>query len=219
MIIAGLIGEAIAIVVLPSGGFEKTVSVFCTLIIALGVWVEGVGGNESEATEKAEYEIKLAELKVRADDANKAAEDERLARLSLEESLAPRRLSADQKNIISASLSSAVPLPIAVVCRLLDFEGKDFAEDLASALEKLKWPISRYGTWTQSDKGLFIAMVEPTALHLALIATLSSALTAAGIEHKIIPISARNLGTMMPHFEPNVLYLLVGAKPEKLVGN
>src|ERR1035437_3755387 len=38
-------------------------------------------------------------------------------------------------------------------------------------------------------------------------------LKAANIEYKIITIDARDLETMSPHFQPKVLYLLVGAKP------
>jgi hypothetical protein len=45
MIIWGLVAEAIVIVFVPSGSLEKGLSVFCTLIIAGGVWVEHVGAE------------------------------------------------------------------------------------------------------------------------------------------------------------------------------
>jgi hypothetical protein len=48
-IVAGLIAEAVAIVAIPSGSNEKLVSVICTVVIALGVWVEHVGSAALEA--------------------------------------------------------------------------------------------------------------------------------------------------------------------------
>jgi hypothetical protein len=150
---------------------------------------------------------------VRAAALEKQAAELKAANLALEAKVAPRRLSGDQKSKISTALSGAIPLPVAVVSRLLDFEGKDFAEDLASALEKSQWTVTRNGSWTQSEKGVFIALVEPKPEQLALASTLSAALDDANIVHKIIPIKTENLGSISPHFQPNVLYLLIRAKP------
>lgn len=77
MIIAGLIGDAAIIVFVPSGYFEKTLSVISNLIIALGVWVEEVGSEATEAREKADTDLKIAELTTRSSEANaRAAEAE-----------------------------------------------------------------------------------------------------------------------------------------------
>jgi hypothetical protein len=48
MIIVGLAAEAIVIFAIPSGTFEKSASVVCTVVIALGVWVEHVGSHALE---------------------------------------------------------------------------------------------------------------------------------------------------------------------------
>jgi len=153
-----------------------------------------------------------AKANERAATLEKQAAELKAANLALEAKVAPRRLSGDQKSKILSALSGAVPLPIAVVSRLMDAEGRDFAEDLASLFESLHWPVSRDGSWTQSDKGVFIAMVDPNPIQLSLISPLSAALKSASIEHEIIPIQPNNIGRIGEHFQPNVLYLLVGAK-------
>ena len=45
LLIAGLVGEAIVILSIPSGFLEKGLNAFFTLMIAVGVWMEEVGGN------------------------------------------------------------------------------------------------------------------------------------------------------------------------------
>jgi hypothetical protein len=113
---------------------------------------------------------------------------------------------------MSAVLSKAIPAPLAIVSRLMDAEGKDFADDIAAALKASGWESRKYVNWTQFTKGVFIATVEKTPLGPQA-APLFAALKAANIEYKIITIDARDLETMSPHFQPKVLYLLVGAKP------
>lgn len=45
LLIAGLLGEAVVIVLVPSGLGEKLLSAFFTLMIAVGVWFEQVGAD------------------------------------------------------------------------------------------------------------------------------------------------------------------------------
>jgi hypothetical protein len=45
LIILGLVAEAAAIIFVPSGSVEKSLSVTFTLVIALGVWVEHIGAE------------------------------------------------------------------------------------------------------------------------------------------------------------------------------
>lgn len=100
MIIAGLIGDAAIIVFVSSGSFEKTLSVISSLVIAFGVWIEEVGSEAAEAKEKADNDLEIAELNARAAEANRAAEEEKHARLKLEARLQPRSLNQEQWNLI-----------------------------------------------------------------------------------------------------------------------
>jgi hypothetical protein len=45
LLIAGLIGEAVVIISVPSGSWEKGINAFFTLMIAVGVWWEKVGAD------------------------------------------------------------------------------------------------------------------------------------------------------------------------------
>jgi len=171
----------------------------------------GIGGVAAIAVGVSTYAV----VRLQKQEALAAAErieDLRADNLKLEARIAPRRLSGEQVHKMSAILSSAPPLNIAVVSRLLDFEGKDFADDIASVLNNSHWKPVRYENWTQSDKGVFIATAEGTQL-LPEVGALITALDAANIEHKTITISGDDLHRMSPWFEPGVMYLLVGAKP------
>jgi hypothetical protein len=142
------------------------------------------------------------------------AERERTERLKLEAKVAPCRLAGEQKNKIIAVLSATSPAPVAVVSRLLDWEGKDFADDLALAIKESHWQAARYENWTKANKGVFVALAEGTPEPYApQVKALKAALDAANIECKIITIGSGELNTMSPPFEPRVLYLLIGAKP------
>jgi hypothetical protein len=155
----------------------------------------------------------IADANARAAEANRLAESERLARLELEARVAPRRIRGEQRQEMIAVLSAARPSGIAVVSRLLDSEGQDFAEDIAAVFKASKWQEMSFSNWTRSDKGVFIATVEGTAPEPTDLSLVVAALDAAKITHTTIVISGEDINRMSPHFQPLVLYLLIGAKP------
>jgi hypothetical protein len=70
-------------------------------------------------------------------------------------------------------LSKASPVPLAIVSRLLDSEGKDFADDIKLVLTGSHWTqLAQYENWTQSEKGLFMATVEGTEIPANIAGTL-----------------------------------------------
>ncbi|HKU65754.1 MAG TPA: hypothetical protein VJQ06_11915 [Rhizomicrobium sp.] len=167
--------------------------------------------RQASEREVGELRIKTAEANTRAAEATKRAESERIERLKLEARVAPRRLSGEQSSKMTMALSGKAHFPIAVVSRLMDSEGKDLGDDMASILVGAQWNVARVLNWTKPDKGVFVAIVEGTT---AIIPNeLTSALDAAQIEYKTITISQNDLNTASPAFQPNVLYLLVGAHP------
>jgi hypothetical protein len=148
---------------------------------------------------------------VRAAALEKEAQELKAANLALEARIQPRRLTGENSRRLSEVLSSAPPAAVAVVSRLFDPEGVDFSDDLATAIGNGHWQTARYRSWTRSEKGVFIATVEGTPLPLS-VAILRAALDAANVKYSVSTISADD-HTMSPWFQPNVLYLLVGAKP------
>ena len=105
------------------------------------------------------------------------------------------------------------PTAIGIVSRLLDPEGSDFADDIASAFSNAHWSPVRQKDWTMSDKGVAIAILEGSANPEGYKASLLAALASVNISAttKVVALTEQN--TTSAHFQPNVLYLLVGAKP------
>ena len=110
-------------------------------------------------------------------------------------------------------LGGDIRLPIAVVSRMADPDSADFADDFAKVFTQSQWQPVRIHNWTQLDKGVFFATLEGTSLPKPVEAILAAALDAAGIEHKTMAVAANDAARIPPAFQPNVLYLLVGAKP------
>ncbi len=170
-------------------GIFIAVSVVGESIVGFLHWRRGGELAVIQTAEKLELTNSIAAANARASDANKKAETERLERVKLEAKVSPRRLSGEQVRKMSAVLSKAIPAPLAIVSRLMDAEGKDFADDIAAALKASGWESRKYVNWTQFTKGVFIATVEKTPLGPQA-APLFAALKAANIEYKIITIDA-----------------------------
>jgi hypothetical protein len=105
------------------------------------------------------------------------------------------------------------PLPIGIVSRLLDPEGSDFADDISAAFSAARWGAVRQKDWTMSNKGVAIGVFDGTNLPSELSDELMAALSAANIEAKVTTIAKDRQNTTSASFQPNALYLLVGAKP------
>lgn len=140
MIIIGLLGEAVAIIWIPSGPTEKTVSVVCTLGIALGVWLEWVGGDAIEAKEKEESELRLSELNAKAAEANERAAHADERRVKLEARLSPRSSLLNQ-----SALANGLPrLPkqyVSLVASPSTPESEMFVRHLAAPLTEVGWDV------------------------------------------------------------------------------
>jgi hypothetical protein len=100
--------------------------------------------NAAKANERA------AEAELAAAEANKKAEEERLARVKIEEKLAPRYISKDQFNTIVSQMSKWAELPdttikqdAAVFSIISNFESVSLADQLATALKTAGWNINR----------------------------------------------------------------------------
>jgi hypothetical protein len=110
-------------------------------------------------------EEELAELRLKTVEAEKALENERLDRLKLEETLAPRRLSRESGKAIVAKLKLRDPdAPVSIfICRH-DSEMMRFADELGTVLQLAGWSVGgggvkQYdrviiGVWIETDQNV-----------------------------------------------------------------
>jgi hypothetical protein len=160
-----------------------------------------------------ELRVESAAANERAAELEKQAAELKAANLVLEAKIRPRRISGEISSQMSSILSMFSGVPIAVVSRVFDTEGKDFADDLEIVFRNAGWGTVRNDTLTLPDKGVFIATMEDTRLPPPIEKAIVDALAANGTECKPIRINEKTKGRISPNFEPNVLYLLVGARP------
>ncbi len=170
------------------------------MVADAGVFISSSRLQELQEGEVAELTRTTAEL--------------RRNNLELEKKVAPRRLSSDQKRAMSAILSRVL-VPIAIVSRMLDPEGKDFGDDLRDAFIGGHWGAVRYGNWTNRTgiKGVVVATLDGTELPPEVSAIIGEALTSADIKYETTTINISEQRTVPEEFQPNTLYLLVGTKP------
>jgi hypothetical protein len=167
-----------------------------------------------EAGEKAgNADLKAAQANERAATLEKEAQELKASNLILEAQIQPRRLSGENSKKLADALSKIGSFPIAIVSRIFDPEGSDFADDLDSAFGAGKWHPVRQRDWTMSNRGVAVATFEGTTLPPEFTNAVISALAGAGIKATMVKIRKDNQNTTSAHFQPNALYLLVGAKP------
>lgn len=135
-------------------------------VVVLGVSIETfVNGGIVLATRAlaAIHDAELEAMRLKTAEAEKALESERLARLTLEEKLAPRRLSGAAFHRIALRLKlrePSAPVPI-FVCRY-DSEVMRFADDLGDVLSGAGWRVGKGGlkTYDRITLGVWIETAE-----------------------------------------------------------
>jgi hypothetical protein len=167
-----------------------------------------------EAGEKAgNADLKAAQANERAAAFEKEAQELKASNLALEAQIQPRRLSGETAKKLAEALSKMGSFPIGIVSRMFDPEGSDFADDFDSAFGAGKWHPVRQRDWLMSNRGVAIATFEGTTFPSDFTDALISALAGAGIKATMVTISKDNQNSTSAHFQPDGLYLLVGAKP------
>jgi hypothetical protein len=181
---------------------------------ALETYKATVAGQIAEANKKGvEAGEAAGDALLRAAALEKEAQELKAENLALRMKIQPRRLTGEESRKLSAALSEMPRRPIGIVSRIFDPEGADFADDLSIAFDNAHWEAVRQRDWTMSNKGVAIATFEGTSISPHLATALIAALATANIKATVITISASEQNTTSAHFQPDVLYLLVGAKP------
>lgn len=90
---------------------------------------------------QTESRLAIAEAEARAAEANEKAEQERLARVRLAESLAPRRLTKEQQAKLTSKLGGFDKQPISFWYAAGDSEAKTFTWEIADAVDAAEWHV------------------------------------------------------------------------------
>ena len=146
------------------------------------VWMGNVKEEYSNLVIEQTRE-QVAKAEQSAAEANKVAEQERLARIKIEQQLAPRSLSQAQIEGISAAISTFGPIPIDVFVVDSSPEAADLSNKIDVGLLSAGW---KPMTWTWTGMGAVsgvLVLFEPGASPQVVSAAsgLSGALTAAGL--------------------------------------
>jgi len=163
--------------------------------------------------EAATVRERASNLELRTAALEKEAQELKATNLALQAKIQPRRLSGENSAKLASALAALQPMPLAVVSRLFDPESADFADDLAAAFINAKWEALRQKDWTTSSKGLALGTLDGTTIAPSLAIGLLEALRGANVEATVTIIPQTERQTTSVNFQPNILYLLVGAKP------
>ncbi len=167
-----------------------------------------------KAREEAQAELvkanrAIAEANAIAAQANEKAEAERLARVKIEQQIAPRRLLDEQKGKLREVLSKTPGYKIFACSRMLDPEGADFLSDFSETINSSGWTVQFTNHWTQMLRGIFVGRVDFADLPGE--KELKAAFAAADLPLGFLSLNA-NDGAVPGGFQPGVLYLLIGGK-------
>jgi hypothetical protein len=113
--------------------------------------------NEAQRAEIAKLGRETAEANARAAEANRLAEQERLARLRIEATLAPRDLSPDQLKALSAKLRPFGPQQVDIFLFSNDGEVVLLERKIAGALTAANWTSTAWGA--QPGPGTVVGLV------------------------------------------------------------
>jgi hypothetical protein len=169
--------------------------------------------SEAESARKdiAAAQVEVAKASERAANAeretarlNKIAEEERLARVKIEDRLRPRRLSQQQREAIRGAVSAFRGTEVHLTTVVSDSDGSQYAKDFEDVLSQARWHI------TSSAAGVFVAplpvgvVIQVGDAHNPAAVALQQVLRAQGIDAG---------GSLVAGMEPGTVGLLVGIKP------
>ncbi len=230
IVFIGCVGEFIAeFTHLPkSVDVEKKLARLSLVVLILGIAGElfsAVRTSQVSGQIIANIEERAADAEQKAGEANreaarltKVAEDERVARVQIEEALAPRRLTTKQRSAISSTLSRFSGQPVTAIHNTFDVEAAVFAAEIVSTLKLAKWTMSTVGVsgplfrWAQAPSvpvtGIFVEAATDSRSQLAARA-LSRELSNNGFSCRI-----RKKGLIGTWEKPPVVLIDVEPRPE-----
>lgn len=210
LVIIGIAGELLG----DGGVFFFSAHLQTLSDVELGQAVADAGG----AIARAGVAIKEAgRAKERAANADEHTETLRKENLILQSDLLGLRKEAEARRLTGLQretlrqLLEGHPSTIAIVSRLVDIESSDFADDFDSAFRAAHWQPSRIINRLSSKYGVSVGMVAGTSAPE--IKVVSDALTAIGVSNSIVAFMDRDINSIAPPFQPNVVYLVIEQHP------
>ena len=105
--------------------------------------IADAGGKAATAERIADgFRLEIANANERAAQANRIAEEERLARIRIEEKMAPRRLSPAQRDQIARKLNSFAGQKVNLLAYGGDAESIGFANDIIATFSAAGWTVN-----------------------------------------------------------------------------
>lgn len=169
-------------------------------------WRKGNELQQLQSAENLRLQARIAEAEAQAAEANKKAEEERLARVKIEERLAPRRLTLDRLRRFLDILRKGPKGPVDIQFAANDAEASAFASQIRDALRNAGWDahITAAFVSVESLQGLVVTVynADRAPVHVAV---LKNALEQVGF-----PVSVRPSDQSVPE---GIVRLFVGQKP------
>lgn len=135
---------------------------------------------------------------------NKSAEEERLARLRIEERLKPRRLSQEQRDAISVMVSAFRGTDVRLTTVVSDSEGAQFAKDFLDVLSEAGWHVGGIVTTVFEPPLPVGVIIQIGDIHNVAAVALQRVLRAEGIDAR---------GQVVAGMESSAITLIIGIKP------
>jgi len=144
IVFLGCVGEYVAEFTLfpKSEGAVKKLARLSLIMLILGIAGELLGTFRTSQISGqiiADAEQEAGVAKEEAARLKKVAEDERLARVQIEEAIAPRRLTPEQRSEMSSNLSRFSRQPVVAINNTFDVEAGILAAEILSTLKMAKW--------------------------------------------------------------------------------
>jgi len=195
----------IVIIILGSIGYIEKISKFQwsrQWLIAFLLLFLLISVGQVKLSLESNREIELLETKL---------EDSKTELAELKNRTSPRTLAKHQREKLIEELEHfEIRYPIVVVCRFMDNESYNYAEDFSLVFKEANWTVGKINQSflddIESDVILAITNVEQEAVANQVARVLNS------VEIECKPQSIRE--NSVSGIEPNTLYLIVGAKQD-----
>jgi hypothetical protein len=155
----GLAGLAAALLLITAIGVSNS----NRKLLSFSEQLEKAKDRELQADLKSK-EDEIANANARASEANQKAEEERLARLKIEERLAPRSLTAEQIHLLQTKLRQYTGQPVQISYLIGDVESQVYAAEFGQALGSAGWAVSPGLPSMFNFAGLAVRVQDPTSV-------------------------------------------------------
>lgn len=136
-------------------------------------------------------------------------EKERVARLQLEERVAPRSLDKEKRTALVKALSADPHHRVVIASLMVDPESANYGDLLEGVLKEANWDVTHVKDSLNDFKGISLFCVTTYERPLPGYQTLLLAIQGAGMNLQTVPVCPKSIGADLPE---GTLLILVGRK-------